>query len=92
MPTQRYVSNPEAYLDPPDACLVQDTTCYLSVAHCEFTSRADQAAAGPCIPDGPTVGVAAKNWRGPGTVECLSQRATHSHHIDHGCLRRGGSS
>lgn len=91
IPQQLYMSHPEVYLEPPDACRAADTVCYLSVAHCEFASRDDQAAGGACLPDVDAVGAAASDWRAGATATCVRREATHSHHIDHGCLREGAS-
>lgn len=91
MPGQLYMSHPEVYLDPPASCVAEGVVCYLSVAHCEFDSRSDQAAGGACVPDVDSMGVAAAAWRDGATNDCVRKEAIHSHHIDHGCLREATS-
>jgi len=91
IPGQLYMSHPEVYLEPPDACRAADTVCYLSVAHCEFDSRSDQSTGGACVPDSDSMGMAAAAWRDGATNDCVRKEAIHSHHIDHGCLREATS-
>jgi hypothetical protein len=92
MPGQLFMSHPEVYLQPPDPCLANDTVCFVSVAHCEFSSRSDQVAAGLCFPAPDSQDPAADPWRTGQTPTCLSKKAIHSYHIDHACLLEGASS
>jgi hypothetical protein len=92
MPGQLFMSHPEVYLQPPDSCLADDTVCFVSVAHCEFSSRSDQVAAGLCFPAPNNTNAAADPWRTGQTPTCLSKKAIHSYHIDHACLLEGASS
>jgi hypothetical protein len=91
IPGQLYMSHPEVFLEPPEACRVEGARCYLSVAHCEFDSRSDQAAGGACVPAADSVGAAAAGRREGDPGACVRKEAAHSHHIDHSCLRDGAS-
>jgi hypothetical protein len=85
-PGEIYLADPEVYLEPPDVCLADDTTCRMSVVHCEFANEVDQRDAGYCLPSKAAVAEVGATIASEDGHPCVERRAGRSHHIDYGCL------
>lgn len=88
-----HLSNPDVYVDPPAVCLNNDMACRMSVAHCRFTTRADQLAADYCMPSAEVIAASVQEVADAGVPHpCVQRRAERSHHIDYACITGGSAS